>query len=104
MNPFDFEFIVLPLGVMVFVLVAGIMLILSRHEIAKKRKMRRIDGVLKEKSKQRESTEKQLIELDTLYGNKSIDKDTHDRLQTLVRMHAEKEEETEAVLMKIWQE
>lgn len=104
MNPFDFNFIVLPLGVMVFLLVAGIMLILSRHEIAKKRKIRRMDAVLKEKDKRRESAEKQLKELDTMYANKSLDTDTYNRLQTLVRMHAEKEEETEAVLMKIWQE
>lgn len=104
MNPFDFNFIVLPLGVMVFALVAGIMLILRRHEIANKRKIKRMDAILKEKSKQRESTEKQLSELDTLYDNKSIDKDTRDRLQILVRMNAEKEDETGAVLMKIWQE
>jgi len=104
MNPFDFDFLVLPLGIMVFLLVGGIMLILSRHEIANKRKMRRIDAVLKEKSKQRESAEKQLKELDTMHENKSLDTDTYNRLQTLVRMHAEKEAETEAVLMKIWEE
>ena len=40
----------------------------------------------------------------TMYGNKAIDKDTHERLKTLIMMHEEREEETEAVLMKIWQE
>ena len=104
MNPLDFDFIVLPLGIMVFALVAGIMVILSRHEIANKRKIRRMDAVLKEKNKKREATEKQLNELDTLYTNKSIDKDTLERLQTLVRMNSEKDEETEETLMKIWQE
>jgi uncharacterized membrane protein YciS (DUF1049 family) len=54
MNSFDFNFIVLPLGFMVFILVAGIMLIVKREEIAKEKKIRRIEGVLKEKTKQRE--------------------------------------------------
>ncbi len=104
MNPFDFNFIVLPLGAMVFLLVAGIMLIVKRGEIAKERKIRRIDAVLKEKTEQRELMEKQVRELDVMYSNKSIDSDTHKRLQTLIRMHEEKQEETEAVLRKIWAE
>jgi hypothetical protein len=49
-------------------------------------------------------SENQLHELDTMYGNKAIDKDTHERLKTLIKRHEEREEEREAVLMKIWQE
>ena len=104
MNSFDFNFIVLPLGVLVFLLVAGIMLIVKREEIAKDRKIRRIETVLKEKTKQRELMEKQIRELDVMYSSKSIDSDTHERLKTLIRMHEEKQEETEAVLRKIWGE
>jgi hypothetical protein len=104
MNSFDFNFIVLPLGFMVFLLVAGIMLIVKREEIAKEKKIRRIEGVLKEKTKQRELMEKQIRELDLMYSSKSIDLDTRERLQTLIKMHEEKEEETEAVLGKIWAE
>ena len=104
MNSFDFNFIVLPLGFMVFLLVAGIMLIVKREEIAKEKKIRRIEGVLKEKTKQRELIEKQIRELDLMYSSKSIDLDTRERLQTLIKMHEEKEEETEAVLGKIWAE
>ena len=104
MNSFDFNFIVLPLGIIVFLLVGGVVLILKREEIANKRKTRRIETVLKEKTKQHELTEKQLSELNKMYSSKSIDADTYERLQTLVRMHAEKEEETEAILSKIWAE
>jgi hypothetical protein len=104
MNPFDFNFIVLPLGALIFLMVGGILLFAKREEIAKKRKIRRIEAVLKEKHKQHDLAEKQLRELDTMYSNKSIDADTHNRLQTLVRMHEEKEEETEAQLTKIWAE
>jgi hypothetical protein len=104
MNPFDFNFVVLPLCISVFLLVAGIMLLLNRSEIARDRKIKRIDAVLKKKDKQHEESEKQLHELDTMYGNKAIDKDTHERLKILIKMHEEREEETEAVLLKIWQE
>jgi hypothetical protein len=48
--------------------------------------------------------EKQIRELDLMYSSKSIDLDTRERLQTLIKMHEEKEEETEAVLGKIWAE
>jgi hypothetical protein len=104
MNPFDFNFIVLPLGIIVFLLVGGIMLVLKRGEIATKRKNRRIEGVLKEKTKQRELIEKELIELNTMYDSKSIDADTYKRLQFLVKMNEEKEEETLEVLKKIVKE
>ena len=89
---------------MVFLLVAGIVLVVKREEIAKGKKIRRIEGVLKEKTKQRELMEKQIRELDLVYSGKSIDLDTRERLQTLIKMHEEKEEETEAVLGKIWAE
>ncbi len=40
MNIFDFGFVVLPLGIMVFLLVAGILLIVKKEEIAKDKKLR----------------------------------------------------------------
>jgi hypothetical protein len=51
MNTFDFNFVVLPLGISVFLLVAGIMLLLNKGEIARERKIKRIDSVLKQKDK-----------------------------------------------------
>jgi hypothetical protein len=53
---------------------------------------------------QHELMEKQMRELDIMKSSKSIDSETHERLQTLIRMHEEKQEETEAVLKKIWAE
>jgi len=104
MNPFDFNFIVLPLGVIVFLLVGGLVLVLKREEISTRRKNRRIEGVLNEKTKQRELIEKELTELTTMYDSKSIDADTYKRLQFLVKMNEEKEEETLATLQKIVEE
>jgi hypothetical protein len=104
MNAFDFNFVVLPLGIIVFLLVAGIMLMMNKGEIAKERKVRRINSILKEKEKQHELSEKQLDELSAMYNNKAIDADTYSRLQILLKMHEEKAEETEAELAKIWEE
>ena len=41
MNSFDFDFIVLPLGILVVALVAAIILISQKDEIANKRKTKR---------------------------------------------------------------
>ena len=103
MNPIDFNFIVLPLGGMIFLLVGIILLVVKREEIAKKRKIRRIEAVLNEKTKQSELMEKQLRELDTMHSNKSIDTDTYERMRAIVKMNAEKREETDAVLRSIWE-
>jgi hypothetical protein len=103
MNAADFNLVVIPLAALVFALVAGMFLVLKKGEIANKRKKRRIEAALKKKNKQRELTEKQLTELDLMHSNKTIDSDTYTRLQTLVKMSVEKEAETEAELMKIWE-
>ena len=101
MDALDFNLIVLPLGILVFALVAGVILIVEREEIAKKRKTRRLDRYLKEKAKQRELMENQIVELDKLFVNKSIDEDTCKRLKTLIRMNEEKSDETIEVLSTI---
>ena len=62
MDAFDFNFLVLPLGILVFALVAAIILISQREEIAHKRKSRRIDAYLKEKAKQRQLLDKELAD------------------------------------------
>lgn len=98
MNAFDFEFIVLPLAFLIFSLVAGIIIISKRQEIRERRKARRINAYLKEKSKQQGLMENQLNNLDKLFQNNSIDKDTYERLKTIVRMSADKTEETVEVL------
>ena len=98
MNAFDFEFIVLPLAFLTFALVAGIILISKRQEIRERRKARRISAYLKGKSKQRGLMENQLSNLDQLFQKNSIDKDTYERLRTIVRMSEDKTEETVEIL------
>jgi hypothetical protein len=83
MNAFDFDFIVLPIGILIIALVAAIMLISQREEIANKRKTRRIDAYFKEKAKQRQLLDKELADLEQLLRNKSIDKDTYTRLKNV---------------------
>jgi len=101
MNIFDFDFIVLPLALLVFALVAGIILLSKKQEIREKRKARRVTTFLKGKAKQRELLENQLGNLDQLFQNKAIDKDTYERLKTIVRMSEDKTEETVEILADV---
>ena len=103
MNPSDFMLFVLPLGVMVFLLVVGILYVVKREEIDREKKIRRINAVLREKIKSRAHVVKQMRELNSMLDNKAIDKDTYNRLKTIVEMH-EFEEEAGAILDKIWKE
>jgi hypothetical protein len=48
--------------------------------------------------------EKDIRELGIMKNSKSINSDTHERLHSYFRMQEEKQEETEAVLRKIWAE
>ena len=101
MNAFDFDFIVLPLGILILTLVAAIILISQREEIAHKRKTMRIDAYFKEKAKQRHLVDKELADLEQLRRNKSIDEDTYKRLKKLVEMNEEKQEKTFDLLDEI---
>jgi len=103
MNPLDFIFIVLPLGLMVFLLAGALILIVKKEEGANKRKIRRMEAIIKEKTKQCEVTEKQLEELYMAYRNKSLDKDAYERLKKLVNMNAKKYEETAIDLRQLWE-
>ena len=101
MNISDFDFIVLPLALLVFALVAGIILLSKKQEIREKRKARRVTTFLKGKAKQRDLLENQLGNLDQLFQNKAIDKDTYERLKTIVRMSEDKTEETVEILADV---
>ncbi len=94
MNAFDFDFIVIPLALLVFSLVAGIILMSKKQEIREKRKARRIDAYLKGKAKERELLENQIGNLNELFEKKSIDKDTYERLKAIVLMNEERTSET----------
>jgi predicted nucleotidyltransferase len=87
MESFDFTFFVLPLGILVFVLVAGILCKVKKEEIEQERKGKRISAYLKERVKQRELVERELAHIDKLLKDKSIDKSTHERLKFVIRMN-----------------
>ena len=89
MDVFDFNFIVLPLGVMVFVLVAVVLFVVKRKEIEQEQKVRQIASYTKEKSKKRQLMERELAHLDELFEDESIDEDTRERLKFLVKMNKE---------------
>jgi hypothetical protein len=101
MNVFDFDFIVLPLGILIIALVAAIILISQREEIANKRKTRRIDAYFKEKAKQRQLIDKEIADLEQLLKDKAINQDTFKRLKKLVEMNEEKQEITVDLLDEI---
>ncbi len=101
MNAFDFNFIVLPLALLVFAMVTGIILMSKKQEIREKRKARRISAYLKGKAKERELLENQISNLDQLYQKKSIDKDTYERLKAIVIMTEEKTSETVETLAEV---
>ena len=95
MDSFDFAFVVIPLAILVFGLVAGILLLSKRQEIREKR---RINAYLRGKAKQKELLESQIGNLDHLYKNSSIDKDTYERLKTIVKMSVGKTDESVDIL------
>jgi len=87
MESFDFTFFVLPLGIIVFVLVAGILYKVKKEEIEQERKVKRICAYLKERVKQRGLVERELAHIDSLLKSKSIDKGTYERLRFVIRMN-----------------
>src|SRR4030067_1291004 len=88
MESFEFTFFVLPLGIIVFVLVAGILYKVKKEEIEQERKVKRICAYLKERVKQRGLVERELAHIDSLLKSKSIDKGTYERLRFAIRMNA----------------
>jgi hypothetical protein len=94
MESFDFTFFVLPLGILVFVLVAGILYKVKKEEIDQERKGKRISAYLKERVKQRELVERELAHIDKLLKDKSIDKGTYERLKFVIRMNKMETSET----------
>ena len=87
MESFDFTFFVLPLGIIVFVLVAGILYKVKKEEIEQEREVKRICAYLKERVKQRGLVERELAHIDSLLKSKSIDKGTYERLRFVIRMN-----------------
>ena len=85
MNVSEFTLFVLPLGILVFILVAAVLFFVKREEIANERKIKYIAAYLKERMKQRTHAETELAKLDTLRANKEIDDITYERLKYLLK-------------------
>lgn len=98
MQPFDFNFIILPLVISIVALVSAVLLIANRHEIKEKRINRAVDKFLKEKAKKREDFFKQREELNRLFNEKAINIDTYGRLSMLLKMNEEKLEQATDLL------
>jgi hypothetical protein len=98
MEAFYFNFFVLPLGILVVVLVASVYHYAKKEEIAKRKTKKftqRVRVYIKEKARQQKAMNKEMAKIDKLFENKSIDKETRERLKdVLIVMNEKKREET----------
>jgi uncharacterized membrane-anchored protein YhcB (DUF1043 family) len=100
MQALDFNFIVLPLGVVIGILVITILFVDSKKEIIRdKRIQRAIEKFKQEKAQKQQEFYNEQTELNRLYETKAIDSETYKRLSTLLQMNAQKLEETMNVLV-----
>jgi hypothetical protein len=90
MQTFDFTFVVLPLTISVIALISIIILISHKTELKEKRVSREVNKFLKEKEKKKEEFQRQTKELDSLLKENSIDSQTYERLNILIKMNEEK--------------
>lgn len=98
MEAFYFEFFVLPLGLLVFVLVVAVYYFARKEEIARKKTRKLIQSYFKEKAKEQEHVKRELINMQRLLENKSIDNDTYKRLKkVLVTMHEKRAETNDLI-------
>jgi hypothetical protein len=99
LNPNDFSFFVLPLGILVVALVGAVYYFAHKEEIARNRTKKLINAYIREKAKQQEMTRKELANLQRLYESKAIDDETYERLKrVLLVMHEKKSVETMSLL------
>jgi biopolymer transport protein ExbB/TolQ len=99
MQPIDFTYVVLPLGTIIILLVALVLLSETRKERQEKKIKRAVEKLSKEKTAKEQTFKSEQAELDRLHQLKSIDKDTYDRLTTLMRMNEQQYEETMTALI-----
>lgn len=100
MQAVDFNFVVVPLSILVITLVATILIMESRWELLQDKKIKRaIEKIKKEKTDKQTAFKNEQAELDRLHETKAIDNDTYNRLSTLLRMNEQKLEETMDTLL-----
>jgi len=99
MEPFYFYLFILPLGIIVAGLVAAVYYYANREEIAKKKTKKLMQAYIKQRAKQKSSMNKELAKIDKLFEEKSIDKETCERLKNvLIVMDAKENEDTTGLL------
>ncbi len=99
MQPIDFNFIVIPLGIVIGLLTITILFIDSRKDIIRDKKIRRaVEKFKQEKAEKQQEFYNEQTELNRLYETKAIDSDTYKRLSTLLQMNEQKLQETMNVL------
>jgi len=97
-----FTFFVLPLGILVVILGASVYYYANKGEIAKRKTKKFMQACIKEKAKQQEAMNKELAKIDKLLENKSIDKETCERLKNvLIVMNKKKRAETTDLLKRM---
>jgi hypothetical protein len=86
-----FYFLILPLVIIVTVLVASVYYYAHREEIAKRKTKKLVQAYIKEKAAQKKAMAKELAKIDKLFEEKSIDKETCERLKNVLIVMNEKE-------------
>ena len=91
-----FYLLILPLGIIVVGLVAAVYYYANREEIAERKTKKLEQAYIKEKAKRKEAMDKEITKIDMLFEEKSIDKETCERLKNvLIVMNARESEEAE---------
>jgi hypothetical protein len=99
MEAFYFNFFIVPLGIIVAILIATVYYYAKKEEITRRKTKKLVQAYIKEKAKQQEAMNKELAKIDKLFENKSIDKETCERLKNvLIMMNEKKREETMGIL------
>jgi membrane protein required for beta-lactamase induction len=79
-----FNFIVLPLGILVVILAVSVYYYSNKEEIARRKTKKGVQAYIKEKARQQESMNRELAKIDTFLENKSIDEETCKRLKNVL--------------------
>lgn len=99
MNAFDFNFFILPLGIIIAVLAASVYYYAYKEDIAMRRTKRLMNTYIKERAKRQKALNREITKIDKLFEDKSIDKETRERLKNvLMVMHQKESKKTIEIL------
>jgi uncharacterized membrane protein YraQ (UPF0718 family) len=95
-----FTFFIVPLGIIVAILIATVYYYAKKEEITRRKTKKLVQAYIKEKAKQQKAMNKELAKIDKLFENKSIDKETCERLKNVLTMMNEKKREETMDILK----